>query len=287
MEFPIVNLITSDGLNLFGYLAEATSSKTILINIHGTASGFYVEEFEKYFIEELPQLGISTLFTNNRGNFVQESWQKTGAAVEKFEDCLIDINNWIEFALSQGYEKIILQGHSLGTEKVVYYMNRGKYADKVVAVSLLGFADSYGNQMLFAKDKHLQLMNEANDLVKQYKGDQYLTSVWFCHAGVLPKSAASYINFFSQDSELSKALPLRLGKDLKYYSEIKVPILGIVGDKDPWTILPVPEAAELMRKGNQNADVFIISDCEHSFTGKQKELIEIVKNFLKGRINLH
>ena len=124
MAYPIKSTQTPDGLTLFGYLAEAPKSHTLLINIHGTASGFYVEEFEQYFIESLPSFGISVLFTNNRGNFVMESWQKTGAAQEKFEDCLIDIDTWIEYARSLGYDQIILQGHSLGTEKVVYYMQK-------------------------------------------------------------------------------------------------------------------------------------------------------------------
>ena len=61
--------------------------------------------------------------------------------MENFEDCVVDIDAWIKFALSKGYEKIILMGHSLGTEKIVYYMNKGRYTNKVKAIILLGFAD--------------------------------------------------------------------------------------------------------------------------------------------------
>lgn len=288
MKYPLVKVTTKDHLQLFGFLAEAKDSKTILINIHGTGSGFYIEEFEREFVERLPEQGISVLFTNNRGNFVMEFWQGTGAALERFEDCLIDIDAWIELALEKGYSKIILQGHSLGTEKVVYYMERGKYRDKVIGVILLGFADSYGNQMLFL-DKvgrtNQELLSEALDLVAQNKGEQFLTSTWLCHAGVLPQSAISYLSFFSGNSELSKALPLRKGRDLKYYQNIKVPILGVVGEKDHWTILPVPQAAELLRKENPLAEVYIIEGSYHSFEEHQKELVDIVEGFILKRLS--
>src|SRR3989344_1753317 len=138
MGYPIVKIKTPDNITLFGFLSESSNKDIILINIHGTGSGFYVEEFESEFTERLPKLDVSTLFTNNRGNYTMESWQETGAAVEKFENCLIDIDAWIEFALQKGYKQIILQGHSLGTEKVVYYMEKGKYKDRVVGVILLG-----------------------------------------------------------------------------------------------------------------------------------------------------
>lgn len=283
MHYPIVKVITVDNLELFGLLAEAKKhTDAILINIHGTASAFYIEEFEKYYVEKMPQKGISVLFTNNRGNYVMESWQKTGAAQEKFEDCLIDIDTWIEFALSKGYKKVILQGHSLGSEKVVYYMNKGKYRNKVTAVILLGFSDLYGTQMRFLQTIKADLMKEARKLIKEGKGYMFLTSEWLSHAGILPMSAESYVNFFSEGSELSKALPLRNGSRLELFSKIKVPILGVIGDDDKkeFTVIPVKDAIKLLEKENKLAEVWQIKDCDHSFTGRQKELVDVVSKFI-------
>lgn len=280
MHYPIVKVTTKDHLSLFGLLAETNQRKQILIHIHGTASGFYAEEFEQQFFEQLPAMGCSVLFTNNRGGFVMESWQKSGAALEKFEDCVLDIDAWIEYALSLGYEEIILQGHSLGTEKVVYYMEKGKYANRVSAVSLLGFSDSFGSQQRFLKTITVDPMIEAQQLVANGKGEQFIQNPWNSHAGVLPQSAESYINFFSDGSELSKALPLRQGKDLVYFQRIQVPILGVIGDQDPWTVIPVSETVELLRKENALAEVVTIPDCNHSFEGKQKELVDAVRTFI-------
>ncbi|RPJ37007.1 MAG: alpha/beta hydrolase, partial [Deltaproteobacteria bacterium] len=149
MKYPIVKTITGDHLELFGILAEADGEKDIvLVNIYGTSGCFYIEEYASFLVEELPALGISALFTNNRGSHVMEAWQQSGAALEMFEDCVLDIDAWIRYVLSLGYRRIILQGHSLGTEKVVYYLNRGNPPPAVAALILLGVSDSFGNQAL-------------------------------------------------------------------------------------------------------------------------------------------
>jgi pimeloyl-ACP methyl ester carboxylesterase len=285
MEYSIVKVITSDNLELYGNLVRAKNKENILINIHGTASSFYIEGFEQIFCEELPKNCFSVLFTNNRGNYVMESWQNTGAALEIFEDCVIDIDTWIEFVLKKGYKNIFLQGHSLGTEKVVYYMNKGKYRDCVRAIILLGFSDSFGSQMRFLKENSLDnsdLLNEAKLLVKRGKPNQFLTSTWLSHAGVLPQSAASYINFFSPNSELSKTLPLRNNNSLVYFHDIKVPILAIISDRDIWTIITPSQAAELLKKENPKTLTHLIKNTNHSFKNKEKEAFNITYNFLSS-----
>jgi pimeloyl-ACP methyl ester carboxylesterase len=282
MKYPIVKAITADHLELFGLLAEAEGEKdAILINIHGTSACFYSEEYTPFVVEELPLLGIATLFTNNRGSHVMEAWQKTGAALEMFEDCVLDIDAWIRYALDRGYRKILLQGHSLGTEKVVYYMNKGKHSLAVTALILLGVSDSFGNQALIAKGFPVDPMAEAKRLMAAGRGEQFLTSVWRPHGGAVPQSAASYLNFFSPGSELSKALPLRQRADLSYYRKIRVPILVVVGEFDPFTYIPVREALELLKKENNRTRTKLIAGADHDFSGKGKELVDVVKKFLK------
>ena len=166
MKYPIVKTVTADHLELYGILAEAEGEKdAILINIHGTSGCFYIEEYTPFFFEELSALGIAVLFTNNRGSHVMEVWQNSGAALEIFEDCVLDIDAWIQYALDRGYRRIFLQGHSLGTEKVVYYMNKGKYPPAVTAMILLGISDSFGNQALIARRFPADPMVEAKRLM--------------------------------------------------------------------------------------------------------------------------
>lgn len=294
MNYPIVNVTTKDKLVLHGILLESKNSSKIVINIHGSASNFYEEPFFENMAVAFPQKGFSYLSINNRGNSVlTHTWQKCGSAVEKFEDCVLDIDAWIKFALDKKYSTIILQGHSLGTEKIVYYINKGKYKNKVSGVVLLGFSDSYGDASKFMDGFNCRedLFNEAKDLIKKGKGEQFLTTKWYCHAGILPKSAQSFINQFSANSELSKAFPFRL-KKLDMYSKIKAPILAVISDNDKFTaepvvkngsehtVMPIKDAAALLEKSNKKTKAVIIPKTDHDFEGKEKELTKVVCDFL-------
>ncbi len=292
--YPIVNVKTRDNLILHGMLFESSDKNAIILHTHGTASNFYEEEFMTHLSEKLPIQSFSFLSFNNRGSGVlNHSWQERGSAVELFEECLVDLDAWIEYAKKRGYKKIILQGHSLGCEKVVYYMNKGKYRKKIAALILLGFADSYGIQQAYLQNfgLHDQLFQEAQSLVNQGKGHQFLTSHWNAHAGILQKSAQSFLNHFSPNSELSKTLPLRDNSTLKFYRTINIPILALISDKETakkinndaseWTVIPVKDACALLKKENKNTECSIIKNTDHDFLGKENELTKKIISFLQ------
>jgi len=280
MAYPIVEVETVDKLSLFGLLSEPSGSKTLYLNIHGSGSSFFCEVFQQVFYDELPKLGIDVLFTNNRGSYSLDSWQDAGSALEIFEESLLDIDAWIEWAVEQGYTKIILSGHSHGTEKVVYYMNNGKYKDKVTALVLMGFCDSVGTQQKFEKTITVNLMAEAKEKVASGKGYEILTGHRRANCGELPISASSYINYFSKDSELSKTTPFRNASPLPMIRNINVPVLATIGDHEEYTIIPITEAMTLLEKENKNIKAHQIIGSNHVYKGYQQDLINLVKQFL-------
>lgn len=286
MEWPIVSVKTKDNLLLHGIFLEAKNSKTVLINIHGSASNFYEEDFARNISKHLMERGVSDLWTNNRGSSVLQAYPPSGAAMEKFEDCVLDIDAWIKFALSRGYNKIVLQGHSFGAEKIVYYMNNGKHTKKVVAIILLEFADSYGSQMRYTGGEN-KLMSEARTLIKKGKGNTFLTSDGLSCCGELPFSANTYVNFFRKNSELSKTLPLRNGKDLRMFRKISVPILAAIGDQKDYTIIPIRKALDLMKSENPRAECHQLKNCNHDFEGKEEELAKIIGSFIEKNLKIH
>ena len=279
MNYPIVSVVTKDGLELFGYYTPGTN-KTCFINIHGTGSSFYVEGYEPVFIEALASKGYGVLFTNNRGSYLAESWQRSGAALEKFEDSVLDIDAWIAFAITQGYEKIILQGHSFGTEKVVYYMNHGGHKDKVIGVILLGFADSVGTEQKNVGKYFDALMQEAQQKQNEGKEWEFLTTHWNANADEMPISAATFLNFFSPNSELSKTLPFRNNDALPMVATIQVPILAIIGDQAEYTVIPIDDAIALLNKNNPRVTAHKIIGANHTFSKHRKELVEKVINWI-------
>ncbi len=281
MRYPIVKIKTEDNIPLYGMLLEPPQkTDTLFIAIHGTASNFYENDFMEAITKKLYQKKISLLLTNNRGAYILQAYPLAGAAIEKFEDCVKDIDAWIFFALKKGYKKIILQGHSLGAEKVVYYMNYGIHKKKISAVVLLAPSDSFGYERAYSKNFRI-LIKEAESMIKSGKEEEFLRSTWLSYSGIMPRSALSYYNFLKEDSELSKALPFH-NKTLPFYQKIKIPILAVIGDQTEYTLLPVPEALELMKKDNPLTEDHQLKNCDHDFNGKEEELADIVAKFVEN-----
>ncbi len=285
MPFPIISTTTSDNLTLHGLLFEAEGADTLFLLIHGTAGNFYEEGFIEPLSRTLVAQGVSFLSFNNRGAGVYDPWQKTGAAVELFEDSVIDIDAWIQYALSKGYANVVLCGHSLGTEKVVYYMNHGTHKDVVRSAVLLAPSDSkgfqlYGDPSNATSPDGAQIqkyLSQAQTLVAGGKGDQFLPRD--AYATLMPKSAASFVNFVGADSPLSQALPFHT-KKLEAYSKIDIPILALIGDQEEYTVVPVDEALTLMKTENPNTQAMQLSDCNHDFAGKEDEISRLIAKFI-------
>lgn len=287
MNFPIVKVITQDGYSLHGLLSESKEkSDSIIIHLHGSAGNFYRSSFYPYLFQLADDLNVTFLTTNSRGSDVYdvESGAKyTGAAIEIFDECLLDIDAWIEFALSKGYKDIILEGHSFGANKIQYYALNGKYKARIKALILLGFTDSYGGQLEYLKKNNIRnedVLSEAEEMIKQGKPFQLLSDLSI-NWGELPQTAQSYKNFMTPGSALSDILPLGQDKDFANFKKITIPILGIVGDTGECTVISPKKAVDRLNKENKNAECYMINNCNHGYQGKEKELVRIIGTFLE------
>lgn len=288
MKYPIVHTKTNDNALLFGLFLGAPTSKTIFIHTHGTASNFYEEYFIESFAGKFIENNISLLSANNRGAGVYDAYEKTGAATELFEDCVYDLDAWVTFAIEHGYENIILSGHSLGTEKVVYYMSHGQLANKISKIVLLAPADSYGSHRLHEgrpnarKEEVENLLATAKKLAEEGRGEEFLPRYTYgSHNGIMPKSANSMINFLGDASELKDALPFSTGK-LEAFSRITVPIFVAIGDMSEFTGTTTDQALELMKSENLRTITHKFKNCDHDFDGSENALTEVLLKFIQG-----
>jgi pimeloyl-ACP methyl ester carboxylesterase len=287
MKLALEKVTTTDNYILHGLLFEPKKqSKTIIIHIHGSAGNCYQSNFYPYLFKMAKQLNIAFLTTNSRGTGVydvEKGVKYRGAAIEIFEECLLDIDKWIEFALSKGYKNIILEGHSFGTNKIQYYVLSGKYKIKIKSLILLGFTDSYGGQLEYlgkTNRRNEDVLKEAKELIKQNKPLQLLSDLYI-NWGELPQSAQSYKSFMTPGSALSNILPLGQKKVFTNFKKISIPILGVVGDTGECTVISPKKAVDKLNKENTYAKCFMIKNCNHMYKGKGKELIKIIKKFLK------
>ena len=197
----------------------------------------------------------------------------------------MDIDAWIEFALEKGYENIVLEGHSYGTEKIVYYMNEGRHKDRVKGVILLGFSDNVGAQMKYEQSIGKSYLQEAQELASKGENERLLSDL-FGLCGELPISAQTYLHCFTDHSANAIALPLRRGGNLTYFQNIHVPILSVIGDQDDseYTVIPTKDAVELLNTENSRAVVYQVENSDHVFSGKEAEVIALIADFIQRKI---
>lgn len=292
MSFSIIKVTTKDGHPLHGLFSEPKKNESIIIHFHGSAGNFYQSTFYPDLFKLAEEVNIAFLSTNSRGSDVYEvetGTKYTGAAIEIFEECLFDIDAWIEFALSRGYKNIILEGHSFGTNKIQYYALNGKHRSEIKALVLLGFTDSYGGQLEYLKENNKnndEVLKEAEELIRHNKPFQLLSDLYI-NWGELPQTAQSYKSFMAPNSALSNVLPLGQNKTFTNFKKIAIPMLGIVGDTGECTVIPPKDAVDRLNKENKNAEFHMIENCNHSYLGKEQELIKIIRDFLKNINKTH
>lgn len=285
----IVKTKTSDGIHFSGLFTEADNSKKVIIHIHGMAgspmdNGYYQEMHNEY-----EKNGYSFLVGQNRGSGTETEFNTDngvkviGNAFEKFEECVFDIQAWVDFVVNAGYEEIWIQSHSLGPSKVAYYMNtkKPKNIKGLVWISpsdMVGLVNDPGG----IKDHNIMLP-EAKELVKEGKGKTILShSLW----GSALLSADTYLNFFDEGAKTAVFNYGQQQLGWEVVNNIKVPVLAITGTKDDG-IVPVMDAKKAMEllkenlKKSPRVETKVYEGAEHSFDGFSKQITEDVLEFIK------
>lgn len=130
-----LNVETRRGTVLNGVLFPAKASDTVVIAITGIHGNFYSNPFYYNIGDTLSTNGIDFIYaqTNDAYGEIETSNAKTGAKEiigswnERFSYTEEDIDAYLDCAAKK-YRHVILAGHSLGANKVIYYLS--KHHDK-------------------------------------------------------------------------------------------------------------------------------------------------------------
>lgn len=291
----IVKTNSKDGITFFGVMSEpAEKTKKIIIHIHGMAGSVLLNSYYPAMHESYPQDGFAFLVGENRGTGTMteficgNSARIIGNAMEIFEDCILDIQAWIDYAENLGYEEIWLQSHSLGCSKAAYFMFRSN-PKNISGLILLSPADMIGLVHDEAGQKDFDVLYpEAVEFEKLGRGDQLLShNLW----GLERISADTFLNIFRETSKtaiFNYGNP-KLGWDV--VNSINVPVLAITGTKDDG-IVPVMEANMAMKmlkdelKNSPRVRTVVYEGAGHSFDGYSDKIVGDVLSFTnKENIN--
>lgn len=291
----IVSTSTHSGLKYKGLYSAAVDSKTAILHVHGMSGSIYFNSFYPAFYEQFPKENISFLAGENRGEYTMMlfdredgSLAQLGNALEKFEDCIEDIDAWLEFLKGQGNTEIWLSGHSLGCSKIAYYVNQKQRSSQldpaIKGLILLSPADMIGE---IDPEEHKSFTIEAKQMVVNGEGQKLLSRLVDDWA---PLSADTYLNFFDVEGGSNLAIfnfgNPELGWDV--VNSISLPVIAFTGTKDIPVVGKGLDANECMRVLEQELincprkETVVFEEGEHDFVGFADEMVEKITQFINS-----
>lgn len=283
-------IYSEDALELDAVLFEPEQrTDTVIIHVHGKEGHFIQNHFIGVMGEEYPKAGFALLTFNNRGHdymadMLKRSasgfeWVKKGTAFDKIEEFGKDLNGVIEYLAARGYEKFILQGHSIGPHKICYYLaNKPKYG--IQKAILLSPSDVNFTIQTYVPDWQVHA-KEAEQMVNSHQEDVLMNvNLW----NDAPVSAGTFWNYTRPDSNIwifNYALP---DKKLPFFSDLTLSILAFFPENEFSIGVPPEKALEILKQhtASKSFATHLIQGTVHNYMGKEKELVGKILDWLKS-----
>jgi pimeloyl-ACP methyl ester carboxylesterase len=272
----IVYTDTADGLVLEGVAirpaTEATARPLAVIWVHGLTGKFYAPT-EILISRSLAAEGYTVVSGNNRGHDFGARIRRTdgesilaGGGWERFDESPHDVDAWIAFAASLGFERVVVIGHSLGALKAAHYqaLRQDPRVAGLVAASAA----------LPAARPNPEMVKLAERMEAEGKGQDLLP--WgSSRAGAGTHSAATFLNRVrtGMDQHGLDATDPAIGM-------IRCPVLALFGTvQDTGT---EDDLAMIRRhaKTAERVDTAMIEGADHVYTGRESAVARVIADWL-------
>ncbi|MGA8807693.1 MAG: alpha/beta hydrolase [Thermoanaerobaculia bacterium] len=262
-------------------------SKRAIVWLHGGGGASVFESrrtnlLASVFIAQ----GIAFFPFNNRGSGIvrRAGDDFGGAAFERIRDCVADIDGAVRVLWRRGYRDITLAGHSTGANKIAVY-DHYKPRNRAKRYVLLAGGDDTG--ILYAQlgaRKFNALLAKAKAMIKSRRGDDLAPPIpgqtmlsWRALYDIAnPDGDYNVFPFFEAMSgtKLSR-------RPLRYIRAIRKPSLYIYGDRDEYCFDDVPRCVSILaQQVNARAEIVIVHDADHGFSGREEELGGLIANWI-------
>lgn len=288
MQMSFVYTRTADDLRLMGVHYEPEKKDVAILSIHGMSGNIIENKFQHVIGETVANDGVGFIASHNRGHNhiadiptskLQErggyKYKRYGVVYEIFEDCLIDIDAWIEETKKLGYKKIILMGHSLGCNKVIYYMSQRKPKD-VIGVILASPPDMIGQVKPEYQPDREEMLAEAKDYVANGEPRKLLTRMLWDYYNL---SAQTFLSLFTPGNNADNLPVMQNPEVWPQLSSIKQPILAFMGEYDDIAIRRLEDDLLLIKNKATGATSFteaMIPKASHTYDGQEEAVAEVI-----------
>lgn len=281
-----LNLPTRRGSVLNGVLfkSENVKAKSALIAITGIHGNFYSNPFYYNIGDTLSSNGIDFIYaqTNDAFNRIETLNVRTGkneiigSYNEYFSYTDEDIDAYLDFAEKSGYANIILAGHSLGANKVIYYLSRHHDTKRVSHFLLMSPANLEWLMIdVSQKDK-----DTVRSFVENGKDKDMLP---FAFMGWVPCIADTAYDWLFTDT--LNNVHVESDKDFSQVSAITHTGALLIGTFDTFTYGNPSGFLSNINSHMKNADgnqLIFIEGTGHTYQRKERELSDKLLEFMKG-----
>ncbi len=287
--YDLVQRFTKDNIKLSGLYCAGDKKKSACIFIHGYTTDFYSHNFYHSITDKLREQSNAIVLAQTRGTGVETEFIKSdgsgifiGSYYEKLDEAHMDISTFIEFLTEEGYEDIVLIGHSLGTIKTVRYLFEGEYRDKISKLILLAPFDKNAFMEKKAPGKWHEFLEVAKKKIEDRKGKEIVPVPEYED---YPTSFDTFYSWYEQ-SDLNRIWDFyKKDYDFPFLQKIKMPVKAILGEKDEFVNYPNLEVStksslEVIKKYIKNSETVLIPNSNHTFFGFEKEVANEVASFL-------
>ena len=277
----IFDVMTKRGDVLYGCLYGENFRDTCVIITNGNCGNIFDNKFLRDMGEQLEREGISFIYAHNSGAFHRmdspsSSGKILGNTYELFDDCIQDLQAFVDYAKSSGFKKIVLGGHSYGTNKVVYYLseNQEEDIDSYILLSPTDTTVLKDHERVSAE----KLMPIALKMKEEGKLDE-LIPIPFDDWNLY--TARAFLDFI--ENPHSKNLPIYSNGDFKQLKKIRQRGLFVMGEKDGFAFNDTAKHLQIIKENAKNKDSAykVVEGCGHVFRGGEAELAQIVLDFVK------
>ncbi len=291
MSTEIINFRATDGVLNDGYIIK-NNFKKIIISIHGMSSNCFKDR-DKSIAKKAYENGFDYFAFNNRGSELVKYIRKNidekqikllgGATYEDPIESYHDIKGAILKAIELGYEEIYLQGHSLGTTKIVYTYNKLKNENSelikyVKGIILLSLIDIPRTLKIFLTTNFEKILSFAENKEAKKEILDLMPKESFIH----PVSVKTFLRYAKYNKEINFAQYSNKDYNFEELNNIDIPLFMRWGNNNEMIEQQADELVEILNKKiiNKNKDINFIDGADHGYKGKEEILANEIINFL-------
>lgn len=278
----IIDVKTKRGDELCGCWYGEDFKDTCVIITNGTGGNIFENKFLRDVGENLEMNNISFIYAHNSGAFHRidtptNNGKPIGNTYDLFDNCIEDLQAYIDFVKSQGYKHIILGGHSYGTNKVIYYLSK-KQKEKIDKYILISPTDT-----LNLKETEKLSAEKLLPIALRYKEENRLDELLpYTFDNYNLYTARAFLDFINNPH--SKNLPIysRHG-DFNQLKKINQIGLYVMGENDGYAFGNTLKHLQKINENSKNKNniIKVINNCGHTFKDKSKELFNVILKFIK------